>query len=154
MSESATTTSDREVVLSRVFDAPRERVFEAWVNPEQIARWWGPNGFTTATQQMDARPGGTWRFVMHGPDGTDYDNKITYREIVPPERLVYDHGDGGDAAGFNVAVTFEDQDGKTRVTMTSRFSSAAERETAIREFGFIEGGRQMLARLGEFLVAN
>ena len=149
-----TTTSDREIVISRLFDAPRERVFEAWTIRGQIEKWWGPNGFTTTTEEMDVRPGGRWVFAMHGPDGADYRNWIVYREIVRPERLVYDHGDGGDAGAFKVAVTFEDQDGKTLVTMTSRFSSAADRESAIQEFGFIEGGRQMLARLAELVAST
>ena len=147
-------TKDREVVISRVIDAPRELVFEAWTNPEHVAKWWGPDGFTTTTREIDVRVGGAWRFVMHGPDGVDYENSIEYREIVPPERLVYLHTDPGDApmvGGFEATVTFEDREGKTEVTMRSVFATAEARDFVIREFGAIEGGKQHLARLAAFV---
>ena len=87
-------TSDREIVISRVFDAPRERVFEAMTDPKQVVKWWGPNGFTTTIHEMDVRPGGVWRHTMHGPDGTDYPNKSVFLEVVKPERIVYKHSGG------------------------------------------------------------
>src|SRR5215217_7891459 len=87
--------ADREIVITRVFDAPREMVFSAFTDPEHIGAWWGPKGFTITTHAMDVRPGGEWRFIMHGPDGVDYPNKISYLEIARPERLVYDDGDDG-----------------------------------------------------------
>jgi uncharacterized protein YndB with AHSA1/START domain len=68
----------RTIVTTRVFDAPRELVFEAWTNPKHLVQWWGPHGFTTTIRAIDARPGGVWRFVMHGPDGVDYENRIVY----------------------------------------------------------------------------
>jgi uncharacterized protein YndB with AHSA1/START domain len=83
----AEATTDREIVTTRVFDAPREMVFDAWTDPKHIGQWWGPIGFTTTTHEMDVRPGGVWRFTMHGPDGRDYKNRIVYTEIVRPERL-------------------------------------------------------------------
>ena len=92
MTADARMPTDREIVLSRLIDAPQELVFDAWTDPEQVGQWWGPSGFTTTTHKMEVKPGGVWRFVMHGPDGRDYQNKITYLEIVPPERLVYRHG--------------------------------------------------------------
>ena len=78
-------TADREILLTRIFDAPRELVFNAWTDPKQIVQWWGPRGFTTTTYEMDVKPGGVWRFVMHGPDGRDYENRITFDEVVRPE---------------------------------------------------------------------
>ncbi|MBW3628767.1 MAG: SRPBCC domain-containing protein, partial [Gemmatimonadetes bacterium] len=101
-------TSDREIVMTRVFDAPRELVFDAWTDPAHVAEWYGPNGFSLTVHEMDVRPGGTWRFIMHGPDGTDYPNRIVYREVVRPERLEYDHGgdQDDDPARFQVTVTF------------------------------------------------
>src|SRR5262245_19065426 len=84
--------SDREIVLSRVFDAPRALVFKVWTDPTHLAKWWGPRGFSTTTERMEVNPGGQWRFCMHGPDGRDYQNLITYREVSPPSRLVYKHG--------------------------------------------------------------
>ena len=79
----------RSIIGTRLFDAPRDLVFSVWTDPKHLAQWWGPYGFTTTTSSFDMRPGGVWRFVMHGPDGTDYENRITYDEIVRPERLVY-----------------------------------------------------------------
>jgi uncharacterized protein YndB with AHSA1/START domain len=100
-------TADRAMVITRTVDAPGELVWEAWTQPHHIARWWGPDGFRTTIHEMHVEVGGVWRFIMHGPDGTDYPNRIVYREIVKPERLVYDHAedkpnrrrpDQGDAA--------------------------------------------------------
>src|SRR5688572_2241673 len=118
-SEPAGATADREIVIERVIDAPRELVFEAWTDPTHMTHWWGPRRFTTTTHRMDVRPGGAWRFVMHGPDGRDYQNRIVYREVVTPERLVYDHGGGDDVepVSFHTTVTFEEYGGKTRITL-------------------------------------
>ena len=151
--EGPATTSDREIVIRRVFDAPRELVFEAWTDPEQVVQWWGPRGFTTTIQEMDVRPGGVWRFVMHGPNGTNYDNKVVFVEVVKPERLVYDHGPGdeSDSPQFHVTVTFEEEGGRTRLTLRLVFASAAERDSAV-EFGALEGGNQTLERLAEHLA--
>ena len=84
--EAAPSTTDREIVTTGVVDAPRARVFEAWTDPTHVAQWWGPDGFTNTIQEMDVRPGGVWRLVMHGPDGVDYKNKSIFDEIVKPER--------------------------------------------------------------------
>ncbi|MBN9119541.1 MAG: SRPBCC family protein [Planctomycetes bacterium] len=150
-------TADRELVVTRDFDAPRALVFDAWTDGKHLANWWGPNGFTTTTHAIDVRPGGRWRFVMHGPDGRDYQNLITYLEVVRPERLVYRHG-GGEAelegVTFQSTVTFEEVGGKTRVTMRLVFPTAAERDRVVREYGAEEGGRQTLARLAEYVAAD
>lgn len=143
-------TADCEITTTRTLDAPRELVWKAWTEPEQITQWWGPIGFTTTIHEMDVRPGGIWRFIMHGPDGRDYPNKIVYIEIVKPERLVYDHGDEGQRR-FHVTVTFEEQGKKTRVTMHALFESAAERERVVKVYNAIEGAEQTLARLAEHL---
>jgi uncharacterized protein YndB with AHSA1/START domain len=143
-----------EIVLTRLINAPRERVFAAWTDPQAIVQWWGPNGFTTTTHgAMDVRPGGVWRFVMHGPDGRDYPNKIVYDEVVPPARLVYRHtdDDGEEGIRFEQRVSFEDRDGRTLVTMRLHFASAELRERVVQQFGAIEGGRQTLGRLAEFV---
>ena len=125
-----------------VFDAPRDLVFEAWTDPKHVGNWWGPKGFTTTTHEMDVRPGGVWRFVMHGPNGVDYQNKNTYIEIVKPERLVYDHGDKGTPGYFQVTVTFAEQGDKTRLTMRMLFQSVAERDTVVKTYNAIEGANQ------------
>ena len=101
-SSAAGASPDREIIMTRAFAAPRELVWKAWTNPKHIKAWWGPNGFTTTNLEVDVRPGGVWRFIMHGPDGTDYPNKIVYAEIVMPERLVYDHGGDGNGNGEDV----------------------------------------------------
>lgn len=142
-------TSDRELGMTRVYAAPRELVFRAWTEPDRLAKWWGPRGFTTTTHAFDLRPGGEWRFTMHGPDGTDYPNRITYREIVPPERLVYDHGGNDDLASFHVTVTFKDLGGATELTMRSVFPTAADLARVIREYGADKGMVEHLDRLGE-----
>jgi uncharacterized protein YndB with AHSA1/START domain len=141
-------SSDRELVMSRLVDAPRALVYRAFTDPRMMPQWWGPNGFTTVTREVDVRPGGIWRFVMHGPDGTDYDNRIRYREVVAPERLVYSHDADvdNDPNGFEVTVTFEAEGDRTRVTMRSVFASAAMVER-VRGFGAVELGLQTLGKL-------
>lgn len=139
----------RSMVAIRIFDAPRELVFAAWTDPKHLAQWWGPTDFTTTTHSIDIHEGGVWRFVMHGPDGRDYQNRITYDEIVRPERIVYHHGGGDDVepVQFRTTVTFEDVGGKTRLTLQAVFPSAEERDRVIREYGADKGMVQTLARL-------
>jgi uncharacterized protein YndB with AHSA1/START domain len=144
-------TTDREIVAMRIFDAPRELVWKAWTHREHVARWWGPNGFTNTIEQMDVRPGGVWRFLMHGPDGTDYPNVVTFVEVVEPERLVYDHGDDENPSQFSTTATFEDLGGRTRLTMRLLFPTAAEHDRTIREHGAVEGLAQTLGRLEAYL---
>jgi uncharacterized protein YndB with AHSA1/START domain len=140
---------EREIVLSRVFDAPRDLVFEAWTDPEGLAQWFGPKGFVTKTQEIDVRVGGRWRFEMRAPNGTCYPNLIEYLEIKKPERLVMDHGTGvdGDPTRFRVTITFDAQsDGKTVVTMRQLHPSQAQRDAGIG-FGAVELGYQTLDKL-------
>jgi uncharacterized protein YndB with AHSA1/START domain len=142
----------RSIIGTRVFDAPRELVFSVWTDPKHLAQWWGPYGFTTTTSSFDMRPGGVWRFVMHGPDGRDYQNQITFEEIVPPERIVYRHGgEAAEPVRFSTTVTFEDIGGKTRITMRLDFASAAERDRVIKDYGAAPGLAQTLARLDEYV---
>ena len=148
-------TTDREIVITRVFDAPRELVWEAWTDPKHVAQWWGPQGFTTTIQKMDVRPGGVWKHVMHGPDGTDYPNSSVFKEVVKPERIVFSHGGGkrgGAGAHFVATWIFIAQGNKTRVTLRLLFKTAAERDKTEKEYGAIEGGNQTLARLAEHLA--
>ena len=147
--------SDPKVMVgSRLIDAPRELVWSVWTDPKHLAQWWGPDGFTTTTSAFDFRPGGMWRFVMHGPDGRDYENRITFDAIVKPERLEYHHGGGDDVepVQFRTTVTFEDLGGKTRVTLRGAFPSAEERARVIREYGADKGLVQTLARLDEYVT--
>jgi uncharacterized protein YndB with AHSA1/START domain len=149
-------TMERDMFFERVFDAPREIVFDVWTNPQHVALWWGPTGFTNTIETMDVRPGGVWRFVMHGPDGVDYPNRIVFQEVVRPERLVYDHGgDAEDEAPFRGVVTFaEEGAAQTRLTMRTLFPSADVREMVKREYHAEEGGNQTLDRLGAYLAGR
>jgi uncharacterized protein YndB with AHSA1/START domain len=144
------TIASRAIVGSRVFDAPRELGWKAWTDPRHIARWWGPNGFQNTIHRMDVRPGGAWEFVMHGPDGRDYANKIIYREIVEPERIRYSHVSG---PLFEATVTFTAEGRKTRVDMEMLFESAELRDRVASEYGAVEGLQQTLDHLaGELRV--
>ena len=147
----------RSIIGTRVYDAPRELVFAAFTDPKHLAQWWGPNGFTTTTSAFDLRPGGVWRFVMHGPDGRDHQNRITFDEVVPPARLIYRHAGGEDVepVQFNQTLTFEDLgNGKTRLTWHGRFPTAEERARVIKEYGADKGLVQTMARLAEYLATT
>jgi len=147
----------RAIIGTRVFDAPRELVFAAFTDPKHLAQWWGPNGFTTTTSAFDFRPGGVWRFVMHGPDGRDYQNRVTFDEIVAPQRLVYHHGGGDDVepVQFRTTITFDDLGkGKTRLTWHGTFPTAEERARVVRDYGADKGLVQTLARLAEYVAAQ
>lgn len=146
-------TANREIVITRLMEAPRELVFQAWTDAERVGNWWGPNGFTTTTEHMEVRAGGEWRFVMHGPDGRDYRNRIIYQEVVPPERLVYKHAGDEDVepVRFHVTVTFVKESGGTRVTLRMVFESKEARDRTEEKYGAVEGGHQTLARLAEYV---
>jgi uncharacterized protein YndB with AHSA1/START domain len=146
--------SEREIVISRVFDAPRDVVWDAWTDPKQVVQWWGPQGFTTTIHEMDVRPGGAWRHTMHGPDGADYPGKSVFSEVVKPERIVLTHSggkEGGRVVNFKSTWTFEAEGDQTRVTIRMVFDSAEARGFVAKEHGAIEGGKQTLRRLGEYL---
>lgn len=149
----AIATADREVVITRVVNAPRELVWEAFTNPKHVGLWWGPTGFTNTVHSIDVRPGGVWLFDMHGPDGTIYPNRIAYSEVKRPERLAFKHtsAEEDDPHGFEVVVTFEAQGKRTLITMRSVFQTAAARDFVVREFKAIEGGNQTLDKLEQFL---
>lgn len=155
MTENLNTLASREIVITRIFDAPRELVWEAWTDPKHVVQWWGPTGFTTTIEKMDVRPGGVWIHVMRGPDGTDYPNKSVFTEVVRPERIVFSHGGGkkgGPAAQFQATWTFEALGDKSRVTIHMLFPTASDRDRVAKEYGAIEGGKQTLERLAEHLA--
>lgn len=145
------TTSDREVIITRTVKAPRALVFKAWSDPTHLEHWYGPDGFITKTISMDFKVGGRWKFTMTGPDGTVFPNMVVYKEIVPVERLVHDHGDWEDHRLFEATITFTETDGGTLITMRSLFPTKEARDLVVQRFGAIEGGRQTLARLDGYL---
>jgi uncharacterized protein YndB with AHSA1/START domain len=150
-SNTFTSVKGRELTVTRIFTASRELVFQAWTDPEHLPHWWGPRGFTITVQEIDVQPGGVWRYVMHGPDGVDYDNQIIYHEVLRPERLVYSHGDGEEEQ-FRVTVTFAEQGPKTEITMQMLFTSIEELKKAVDQYGAIEGAKSTLDRLEEILL--
>jgi uncharacterized protein YndB with AHSA1/START domain len=117
---SSEAVSDREVLTTRVLNAERGRVFAAWTDPDQLAEWWGPKGFTNTFQEFEPRPQGQWRFVMHGPDGVDYKNHSVFIEVVRPERIAFRHLNG---PYYDASVTFSEEAGGTRVTWRMRFDN-------------------------------
>jgi uncharacterized protein YndB with AHSA1/START domain len=150
-------TTDREIVMTRTFDAPREMVWQAWVDPKQLVQWWGPKGFTTTVHEMDVRPGGLWRLVMHGPDGTNYPNEMIFTDVVPGEfvSLRLSGGREGEAPQvFDKTLTFADEADGTRLTVRLVFATREARDENVRLYGSIEGGKQMFERLTEFLATK
>jgi len=144
---------DREIVLCRVFDAPRELVFEAWTKEEHLSKWFGPRGFSTKTHECDVRVGGRWRFDMIGPDGKTWDSRIVFLELNAPELLVFDHGSDkdDDEHRFRMTITFDAQsDGKTVMTMRQLHPTKEQRNAGIG-FGAVELGYTTLDKLGEHL---
>jgi len=143
-----TLATDREIVAVRMFNAPPEIVWRMWTDPQHLAQWWGPNGFTNTIQQMDVRPGGQWRHIMHGPDGRTYPNECVYSDVAKPKRLGYDHLSD---PRFKVTVSFVAVHDQTEITMRMVFESAALRKKVVDEHRAVEGLHQTLSRLAQHL---
>jgi uncharacterized protein YndB with AHSA1/START domain len=139
---------DREIAITRVLDAPREMVFEVWTKEEHLAKWWGPQGFTSTFQKFDMTPGGTWQFIMHGPDGVDYPNTNIVVEVVRPERIVLEHAV---FPHFVATAVFEDLDGKTRLTYRTVFKEDAAVFEKVRTYA-VPGAEQTMDRLSAHLA--
>ncbi len=140
-----------EIYLSRIYDAPVKMVWDAWVDPKQVAQWWGPRGFTLTTKSKDVKPGGKWIYTMHGPDGVDWPNITLFHEVVKYQRLVYDHG-GNETQPplFRVTVNFSEIGKKTHMEMTMALATA-EAATETKKFIKKAGGNSTWDRLAEFL---
>ena len=140
-------TKDREIVTSRIVSASRERVWKAWTDPKEVVKWWGPNGFTNTIKEMNVKPGGIWRILMHGPDGIDYPNKMVFNSVVKPEYLIYTHSDEEGTNSFNVTVSFVEVGEKTKITMKVVFATKEEYDKVVKEVGAIEGAKQTFDRM-------
>jgi uncharacterized protein YndB with AHSA1/START domain len=152
---SSSKTSDREIVVSRIIEGPRRLVFEAFTDARHLSQWWGPNGFTTTTRAFEFRSGGVWDFIMHSPDGTDLPNWIEWREIVPPERIVYRHGESADdPRAFESTVTLAERGPATEVTMRAVFKTKEQCDEVIERYGALEGAAQHLGRLAGYVVTR
>jgi uncharacterized protein YndB with AHSA1/START domain len=147
-----TTPSDREIVMTRTFDAPRELVFKAFTDPELIAKWWGLRGTSTIVETMDVRPGGAWRYISRGPNGEEYAFRGEYREVVAPEKIVQTF-EFEPMPGHIVVDTaiFEERDGKTYFTNTSVFDTKEERDGMLNS-GMEGGAAESYDRLDELLA--
>ena len=148
---------DREIVITRTFDAPRALVFKVWTDPKHISQWWGPTGFTAPVCEMDLRVGGVFAVYLLGPDGVTYPAKGIFREIVEPERIVFEGtSEDGPACGSGlpprstITVTFEEQEGKTLLTMRTVLESMTARDAAIAA-GFNMGWGMSLERMAEYI---
>lgn len=151
MSDTVTDDSkrSREITMTRVLHAPRELVWKVWTDPEHIAKWWGPTGFTNTIHTMDVRAGGDWLFIMHGPDGVDYRNEVRYDEVVPLERIAYTHGP---SPKFQAILTFADLDGQTEMHWRMIFPTVEEKERTIEKFRAADGLRLTIGRLANYLA--
>ena len=153
----AKTEGDREIVLVRLFNAPLERVWRAWTEPEEVAKWWGPHGFKTTTDTRDFKAGGTWKHTMIGPDGVKYPNSAKFLEIVEKEKIVFTNGGAGenmDPVRFTATVTFKALGDKTELTMRQVFDTPEFRDTAVKVYGAVEGGRQTMGKLAAHLAGD
>ena len=147
--------TDREIVISRLIGAPRELVFEAFTDVRHLSQWWGPEGFTTTTRAFEFHVGGAWDFVMHGPDGTDYSEWITWTEIVPPERIAMLHGESrDDPDAFESVLTFAPEDDRTLIEMRTVFPTEELRDRAVETYHAIEGGQQTLSNLAAYVTED
>ncbi len=145
------TPSDREIVSERIFDAPRDLVFKATTNPELIAEWWGPRGTNTTVDVMDVQPGGLWRFVIRNEDGSETAFRGAYREITPPERIVYTfEWEGMPGHVLVETITFEDLGDQTKIVITDLFHTTEERDGML-DSGMEGGMNESHERLDELL---
>jgi len=148
-------TDDREIVVSRVIDAPRELVFEAFTDVRHLSQWWGPDGFSTTTRAFEFRVGGVWDFVLHGPDGTDYPEWICWTGITPPERIALQHGESHDDPDtFESVFTFVADGDATRIELRTVFPTAELRAEAVEKYHAVEGGQQTLGNLAAYLAES
>lgn len=148
----AVKTSPHTITVTRLLNASVARAFACFSDPVNMSRWWGPNGFSTTTYEMDFRVGGVWRYMMHGPDGTDYPNHVRYTEIVPSQRIAYDHGTNAQHPEmFKAVISFAAEGHKTRITLQLTMPDPKHRDEMVN-FGAVEGGWQTLSRLDGYLA--
>ena len=146
------TPGKQEIIMTRVFDAPRELVFKTYTDPKLIPQWWGPKEYTTVVDKMEVKPGGLWRYVQRGADGNEYAFKGVYHESLPPERLIYTF-EFEPLPGHVLleTVKFEEQEGKTKVTVISVFQSVEDRDGMLQS-GMEDGAVETWDRLAELLT--
>ncbi len=149
--EAVSKTAEREIVITRTVKAPRVLVWQVCTDPQHIDRWWGPNGFTNKTLSFELRVGGQWKYTMTSEEGQIFPNLITYTEVTPIDRLAYDHGDWENPKQFVGSLTFTDAEGGTLITLHTIFPTKEARDEVVEKYGAIEGGKQTLGRLANYL---
>jgi len=142
-------TKDRELRISRTLNAPIDLVWEVWTKPEHIAQWWGPNGFTNTINTMDLVAGGQWHLVMHGPDGTDYVNRSTFKEVIEFKRISYEHFN----PHFIATIDFDAQGEQTLINWHMLFDSAEILQAIVKAHNAAEGLKQNIEKLSVYLAA-
>ena len=148
MENNNNTTADRELLITRTLDAPVALVWEVWTDPEHIANWWGPNGFTNTIQLMDLKPGGKWDLVMHGPDGKNYNNSSVFKEIIPYKKIVYEHISN---PHFVATILFEDQGEQTKLSWHMLFDTAEQFMGVVKTYKADKGLEQNVEKLQHYL---
>jgi uncharacterized protein YndB with AHSA1/START domain len=148
MENQVSSTTDRGLQIERTLNAPVSLVWEVFTQPEHIANWWGPNGFTNTIFTMDVRPGGEWDFMMHGPDGRDYKNRAVYQEIVPFEKIVFNHF----APNFTTTIEFEDRGDQTGLRWNMLFETAELFIAVVKAHNAAEGLKQNIEKLNVYLA--
>jgi uncharacterized protein YndB with AHSA1/START domain len=153
----ATNHGEGTVVITRVFDAPRDLVWRAWTDAKMMAQWFGPRGFTSSVPELDLRVGGALRIVMHGPDGNDYPMKGVFREVVKPERLVFSNiaidNDGNHLLEGETTVTLSEHAGKTTLTVKSHMVGRVPIAAQMLA-GMEAGWTQTIDKLGELIALS
>lgn len=149
--ENANDIAGRELSISRLIDAPVELLWEVWTDPEHLKHWWGPEGFTNTISEMDVRPEGEFNLVMHGPDGTDYNNRSVFKEVILHKKIVYEHTSG---PNFTATITFEARGDKTFLHWHSLFKSREQLVEVVKKFKADEGMKQNVARLEAYVKTN
>ncbi len=149
-----TIMQDNKVIYKRDYDVPIDMVFEAWSSSEHLSQWWGPDGFTITTKSLNFSKGGIWEYVMHGPDGHHYKNKVQFLDIKKPHYIyltMLGDGEGAKDVDFQSRILFEEAGEGTSLTMEQIFPSKEELERVNKKYGAIEGGKQHLGNLGKYL---
>lgn len=148
MTPSANNTSDREITVSRLLNAPIALLWEVWTNPTHIQHWWGPNGFTNTITKMEVVPNGKWILIMHGPDGTDYDNESIFTEVIQHKKIVYHHISGHE---FTATIRFEEHGNQTFMHWQMLFETKEELKRIMSLYDLSEGLNQNTDRLENYL---
>jgi uncharacterized protein YndB with AHSA1/START domain len=142
-------TKDRELLLTKMLNALIDLVWEVWTKPEHVAKWWGPNGFTNTITTMDIKPGGEWKLIMHGPDGTDYKNESIFKEIIHHEKIAYEHVS---SPKYKATIKFEAQGEQTCLKWHVLFESNEQFIQVVKTFKADEGLKQNIEKLNQYLT--